>query len=117
MPHKIALPTTSQVLEGLERAIQHAHHTGERPSIKQLAREFGLNVTTFHKHFPDIPRELNEWKRREALQLVSEYRRGASIRQLCRQTGRSYGSVWRVLADAGIERRPRGGVPRKRGDA
>jgi predicted transcriptional regulator len=47
---------------------------------------------------------------RQALQtdLVARYHQGASIRDLARQTGRSYGTVHRLLEPAGVLRK-RGG--------
>lgn len=31
-----------------------------------------------------------------------------SVRQICQRTGRSYGSVHKLLVDAGVQMRPRG---------
>lgn len=42
------------------------------------------------------------------------YESGASIRELCADTGRSYGMVYKLLAEAGTPMRSRGGA-RKRG--
>lgn len=44
---------------------------------------------------------------REAVKL---YRRGASIRDLAAQTGRSYGFIVTVLTEHGADLRPRGGA-------
>lgn len=41
--------------------------------------------------------------------LREKYEAGATIRQLNQQTGRSFGSIQRLLADAGATMRPRGG--------
>jgi predicted transcriptional regulator len=49
-----------------------------------------------------------------AADLKSKYEAGASIRALAEQTGRSYGGVHRLLADAGVMFRSRGGAARKR---
>lgn len=44
--------------------------------------------------------------------LKKKYAAGASIRDLAAQTGRSYGFVHRVLSDAGVTLRGRGGATR-----
>lgn len=44
------------------------------------------------------------------MRLSSDYRRGATIRELAIQTGRSYASVRTLLIEAGVTLRPRGGV-------
>ncbi|MGI8309658.1 helix-turn-helix domain-containing protein [Saccharopolyspora hattusasensis] len=46
--------------------------------------------------------------RKLARVLKSKYEKGASIRQLCKESGRSYGIVHRMLAEAGVQFRPRG---------
>lgn len=46
--------------------------------------------------------------------VAERYRTGASIRQLAEQFEMSYGKVHRLLGEAGVELRGRGG-PRKRG--
>lgn len=56
--------------------------------------------------------------RRETLakKLVERYGQGESIRSLATSTGRSYGFVYRVLTECGVQLRPRGGVRiRKKG--
>ncbi|MCQ4079700.1 helix-turn-helix domain-containing protein [Streptomyces sp. RB6PN25] len=50
---------------------------------------------------------------RVAAELKTKYAQGASIRALAEQTDRSYGGVHRLLADAGVVFRPRGGAIRK----
>ncbi|MGI8309675.1 helix-turn-helix domain-containing protein [Saccharopolyspora hattusasensis] len=49
--------------------------------------------------------------RREKLagSLRTRYERGASIRQLSEQSGRSFGAVHRMLREAGVQLRPPGG--------
>jgi len=47
--------------------------------------------------------------------LVAQYGEGASIRELSASTGRSYGFVHRMLTDAGVQLRGRGGATRHRG--
>jgi hypothetical protein len=51
---------------------------------------------------------------REALKadLKSWYEAGESVRSLSVSTGRSYGFVHRLLTEAGVELRPRGGNQR-----
>lgn len=46
--------------------------------------------------------------------VAAEYRAGASIRELAASTGRSYGFIHRMLSDAGVEMRGRGGATRDR---
>ncbi|MFD4976267.1 helix-turn-helix domain-containing protein [Streptomyces sp. NPDC058424] len=46
---------------------------------------------------------------RVAAELKAKYEAGATIRALADQTGRSYGGVHRLLADAGVTFRSRGG--------
>lgn len=49
-----------------------------------------------------------------ASELTSKYRAGASIRELAEGSGRSYGFVHRLLSEAGVELRGRGGATRNR---
>jgi hypothetical protein len=44
--------------------------------------------------------------------LLREYEKGRSIRQLCAETGYSIGRVRRLLIDAGVQFRGRGGATR-----
>jgi hypothetical protein len=46
-------------------------------------------------------------------ELVAKYRKGASIRGLAAEYGRSYGFMHRILTEAGIALRGRGGAVRK----
>lgn len=46
-------------------------------------------------------------------QVVAEYLDGRSVRQIANTIGRSYGFVHRLLREAGVEMRSRGG-PRRR---
>ena len=48
-------------------------------------------------------------RQRMALDFVGRYKAGESIRSLARSSGRSYGAVHRVLTEAGVRLRPRGG--------
>lgn len=47
-----------------------------------------------------------------AAELKKKYERGASIRALAESTGRSYGFIHRVLIEAGVQVRGRGGATR-----
>ena len=47
-----------------------------------------------------------------ATELKKKYEKGASIRALAEQTGRSYGFVHRVLSETGVALRGRGGATR-----
>jgi predicted transcriptional regulator len=49
-----------------------------------------------------------------ARSLEVQYQAGASIRELAASTGRSYGFIHRVLTDAGVPMRGRGGATRAR---
>jgi hypothetical protein len=49
-----------------------------------------------------------------ARSLETKYRAGASIRELSASTGRSYGFIHRMLTDAGVQLRGRGGATRDR---
>ncbi|MEU1596656.1 helix-turn-helix domain-containing protein [Streptomyces sp. NPDC005708] len=42
--------------------------------------------------------------------LKAEYEAGTSVRRIAEATGRSYGAVHRLLAEAGVQFRPRGGA-------
>ena len=49
-------------------------------------------------------------------ELLKRYQKGQSIREICQETGYSIGRVRRLLVDAGVEFRGRGGThgrPRK----
>jgi hypothetical protein len=45
-------------------------------------------------------------------ELRKKYEKGASIRALAESTGRSYGFIHRVLSEAGVTLRSRGGATR-----
>jgi predicted transcriptional regulator len=49
-----------------------------------------------------------------ATDLRKKYEKGASIRALAEQTGRSYGFVHRVLTESGVQLRQRGGARRRK---
>ncbi|MCP2256330.1 hypothetical protein LX15_000013 [Streptoalloteichus tenebrarius] len=48
-----------------------------------------------------------------AADLKKKYEKGASIRSLAASTGRSYGFVHRILIEAGVQLRGRGGDRRR----
>lgn len=45
-----------------------------------------------------------------ALAMKTRYEKGATIRQLHEETGRSFGAIQRLLNEAGVQMRPRGGA-------
>jgi hypothetical protein len=47
-------------------------------------------------------------------ELVEAYRQGASIRDLAASSGRSYGLIHKLLGEAGVQLRARGGATRGR---
>jgi hypothetical protein len=60
------------------------------------------------------PRVTGEERAELARFLETQYRAGASIRELSASTGRSYGFIHRMLTDAGVALRGRGGATRDR---
>lgn len=44
-----------------------------------------------------------------ALKLRKQYEKGATVRSLHEQTGRSFGAIQKLLEEAGTTMRPRGG--------
>ena len=56
------------------------------------------------------PRLVGEARQAMAAELAGPYHDGASIRSLARESGRSYGLVQKLLREAGVEFRPRGGA-------
>ncbi|MFB7669701.1 helix-turn-helix domain-containing protein [Kitasatospora sp. NPDC056138] len=63
-----------------------------------------LTVATKGKRIAGAERELL------AADLKQRYEAGATIRALVEDTGRSYGSVHRLLSDAGVIFRPRAAI-------
>jgi predicted transcriptional regulator len=51
---------------------------------------------------------------RLAGELKARYDQGASIRELANDTNRSYGFVHRILSEAGVRLRGRGGATRRK---
>lgn len=61
----------------------------------------------------DPNRQVRGDERRELTEYVSvEYKKGQSIRDIASTIGRSYGFVHRLLAEAGVDFRTRGGARR-----
>ena len=58
-------------------------------------------------------RVTGEDRSRLATDLRSRYDAGESIRSLATSTGRSYGFIHRILTEAGVALRGRGGATRK----
>ena len=56
------------------------------------------------------PRLVGEARQAMAAELAGRYHDGASTRSLARESGRSYGLVQKLLREAGVEFRPRGGA-------
>ncbi|MGK2309207.1 helix-turn-helix domain-containing protein [Cutibacterium sp. V947] len=56
------------------------------------------------------PRLVGEARQAMAEELAGRYNAGASIRSLARESGRSYGLVQKLLREAGVKFRPRGGA-------
>ena len=56
------------------------------------------------------PRLVGEARQAVAEELAGRYHDGASIRSLARESGRSYGLVQKLLREAGVEFRRRGGA-------
>jgi hypothetical protein len=52
---------------------------------------------------------VGEQRARFAAHLAARYRAGRSIRMLMAETGRSYGAIHRLLGEAGVTMRTRGG--------
>lgn len=61
-------------------------------------------------------RVIGSERRAVAAKIKARYERGASIREIAEDIGRSYGFVHRMLGEAGAEMRGRGGGSRS-GDA
>ncbi|AXE38426.1 helix-turn-helix domain-containing protein [Acidipropionibacterium virtanenii] len=59
---------------------------------------------------PSPPRLTGDERAAMARVLADRYRDGASIRSLAADFGRSYGLVQRLLREAGVQTRPRGGA-------
>lgn len=52
-----------------------------------------------------------EERQRVAADLRDRYDAGATIKQLCKETGRSHGGITILLREAGTQMRPRGTRP------
>ena len=60
-------------------------------------------------------RLLGEERSGAGAELLTRYNQGKSIRELCGESGYSIGRTRRLLQEAGVEFRKRGGVNRPRG--
>ncbi len=63
---------------------------------------------------PNVQRVTGEERAALSERLAQKYSAGASIRELAASTGRSYGFVHRVLTEADVTLRGRGGAVRDR---
>lgn len=61
-----------------------------------------------------VTRVTGEARHALAQDMVARYQAGASIRELAASEARSYGFVHRLLTEAGVELRGRGGATRRR---
>jgi transposase-like protein len=61
------MPSESQVRQAFTKLAEQARHNGHRPSVLALARQFGLSNTTFHRHYPEIVKELAYIRRTPAI--------------------------------------------------
>ncbi|MEV7628783.1 helix-turn-helix domain-containing protein [Actinoplanes sp. NPDC089786] len=88
-------------------------------SLTTIANATGRSIGTIHRHLlragvtlrdpsPHYGISETERQRRENV-VVAAYARGDTIRAIAATTGYSYGCIHKVLTDAGVERRPRGG--------
>ena len=61
-----------------------------------------------------VARVTGEARERLARDVVDQYQRGASIREIAADVGRSYGFVHNILTGSGVPMRGRGGATRSR---
>jgi transposase-like protein len=61
-PHA-GLPPEPQVQQAFTTLVELSHRNGRRPSVLELARQFGLSNTTFRRHYPEIVTKLGEIRR------------------------------------------------------
>ena len=73
-----------------------------------MARAAKLPQLQKNMRMPDAERK------RVGEALLREYDKGRSIREICAETGYSIGRVRRLLIDAGVQFRGRGGATRNR---
>jgi hypothetical protein len=95
-------------------AMMLAAHRNGMPPV-QIARRFGLSLSWTcallrHHLGADVPKTGRGIRRdMDVGELADEYRDGATIRALADAHDASYGKVYRLLKDAGVNFRPRGG--------
>lgn len=63
---------------------------------------------------PKYRRLVGEERQKVAKDLARRYTAGADIRTLAAETGKSYGFTHRILVEAGVTLRPRGGARRRK---
>ncbi|MFG1602812.1 helix-turn-helix domain-containing protein [Actinoplanes sp. NPDC049265] len=81
--------------------------------VRTLLAEAGIKLRTFNGPRQPQIRLTPDELRALSVVVVGAYQRGDTIREISRNTRRSYGSTRQLLADAGVTLRRRGG-PRKR---
>jgi hypothetical protein len=86
-----------------------------RPMV-ELAREFGLSlswtVALLRKLGADVPETGRGIKcPLDESAVVGQYESGLTVREVAGLNGVSYGKIYRLLQDAGVSMRPRGGRP------
>lgn len=82
----------------------------------ELAREFGLSLswtgTLLRKLGADVPETGRGIKcQLDDPEVVDQYESGLTVREVAELNGVSYGKIYRLLQDAGVSMRPRGGRP------
>ena len=97
------MPTTSDSAAPTDSTT----HRTAKPA--RAARAGGAVVGRAGVEVPKRVRVVGSDRAKLGERLRQRYEKGASIRQLVDQTGRSYGWVHRVLLDAGVTLRGRGG--------
>ena len=82
----------------------------------ELAREFGLSLSWTGALLRKLGADVPETGRGIKCQLdesavVGQYESGLTVREIAWLNGVSYGKIYRLLQDAGVSMRPRGGRP------
>lgn len=101
---------------GADATAEIIHRYSQGETAKALAEEFGIARNSVL----NLLRENNVVVRRQPptleqqAQLAAEYEAGATIADLVTRHGHSYGAVRRVLKEAGVQMRPRGGSCERR---
>jgi hypothetical protein len=84
----------------------------------ELAREFDLSLSwtgaLLRKLGADVPETGRGIKcQLDESEVVGQYESGLTVREVAGLNGVSYGKIYRLLQDAGVRMRPRGGRPRR----